>query len=265
MAEETQFKLGLDDIKRKIAAMMDTNGKTKEEAAAASAMALKLAAKYNLDLAQAAGWKPGEYTTLDIKIGRSRWRRELLATICEYCFCKSYYRPAEGTNFIVGERHNQELVEMMCRTLIEHIEPMAQRAYLTHGRGEAHAKHWKDQFYSGANRAISTRLHRLQLQQTEYKTSLPESYDDAETITIHGAQGEDEVVSLDITDSDIPAYRALIVTKQDALEVACDRLVGKVGNVRPKKWKWDTTAYHHGYKVGEAAPLSTYKQIEGAK
>lgn len=261
--EETQGP-NLDNIKVKIAHLMDHTGRTKEEEATATALALKLAIKYNLDIAKAANWKPGTYSKMDFHVGRSKWRRELLQTICEYCFCKSYYLSAEGTNFIVGEEHNRELVAVMVRTIIAHIEPLATREFLRNGRGKIHAKAWKDQFYGGANAAIAGRLKRLELEQTEFNA--PQAVDDAETIHAYGNKEEAKEGNATVSASEVPEYRALMVIKQNALIAACNQIVGKTRKPpQPKKWKWDSEAFSYGYQAGKQTPLTDRLQIKGAK
>jgi len=254
--EQTEQEKQLDNIKNKIVNLLKRaqhENTSKEEAASASAMAVRLATKYNLDLAQAAGWEKGHYDKLYLELGRQRWYLSLLDAICEYCFCSAYYQAGPGVHFIVGELHNRELVGLMIKSLIPVINKMADEAYHEAQDGQIikiHKKTWKREYFAGAIHAIRARLRRQQKEMTEYNERQETDTQDA---------------GVDVSQSDVPAYRALLVIKQNQLEEACKELVPNVKTARKQQFKWVSNGWNYGIRDGKNVALTDRMQIGAAQ
>jgi hypothetical protein len=232
----------LERYKKKIKALLElAKSSNQEEAASASAKAMQLCMQFNIDVAEAGEWTADSYDTLDIKIGRDKWKRLLLDGLCKYNFCRRFYQARYARAYIVGEKDNRELVELMVYSLIKSLEEMAKEAYKNYGVG--HARHWKDEYYTGATAAIWDRL--------EKERGAVEHAAQIEAASPAGTGLATQTM-------------ALIVVKNDALEEACNRIVKNVRKEPKKRYKFDTGAFHRGYEDGKNVAMTNRKQIGAA-
>jgi hypothetical protein len=133
----------MDNVIRKITALLNTNGCTEAEAEARLAKAQELLAKHNLDMAIIGKDKktgPEARNDTKRKGGLYSWQRKLWKAVAELNFC--YYLSvkglAKGSTYehrLIGSQGNVIATEVMARYLQEVIEKLAQTWAKENGYG----------------------------------------------------------------------------------------------------------------------------------
>lgn len=120
----------MENIIRKIEALLNVNGCTEAEAEARLAKAQELLERHNLDMANIGG-KPESRKDQKRKGGLYTWQRNLWKAVAELNFC--YYSAirglARGSSYehrIIGSHANVIATEVMAKYLQETVERLAQ-------------------------------------------------------------------------------------------------------------------------------------------
>lgn len=117
----------------KVRLMLDTRGCTEEEAATRSAVAMRLLAKHNLDMAMVADKKIEDSARHDMKKsgGLYQWQRDLWTAVAKLNFCvyfsiKGLTKGSTYQNRVIGRQENVIATEVMAGYLQQTVDRLAQ-------------------------------------------------------------------------------------------------------------------------------------------
>lgn len=116
----------------KVRMMLETKGCTEAEAQARTALAMKLLAKHNLDMAMVRD-RPDDLKRYDVAKsgGLYQWQRDLWKNVAELNFCvyisiKGLTKGSKYQNRVIGKQENVVSTEVMAGYLQDTIERLAQ-------------------------------------------------------------------------------------------------------------------------------------------
>jgi hypothetical protein len=135
--------------------------------------------RYNLTELDVASAKRNDRTgyersTIDLGAKRGaayHWRRELVAAIARYNFCRVIYHLDTPRVSMVGEPHNMKACFGLFDYLLGEITRLADIAWKRDGDGSSKtAVRWKNSYYLGATDGVSQKLHeQFKASQREYE------------------------------------------------------------------------------------------------
>lgn len=222
------------------------NGCTEAEMQAAAAKAQSLMTRYNLSMAEieVAEGKLNEEYTVERDVWNNypgggtslTWRRSLLVTLCQFNFCESqFWRTQVNANLfqMVGQPHNIQMVKYLLAYLNRQMLTLSRDALKDAQEAESlsarvHPDRWRSSYLLGMVQGIHNRL------QAQFNT---------DTTAEAGST-------------------ALVVVKEQELQEAVERLVGKlkVKSLTVRSGSVQGSAYGRGMddadKVSLDRPLS---------
>jgi hypothetical protein len=208
---------------------------TPEEAAAALAAIQRLMLKHNLDMAQvdlAGRTDQRGFEKESFNLGAAmNWRRNLINALCKYTFCDAVFPPRGSGVFLIGERHNIEVVKGMYEYLVNEVMRLADLGWSQVSPEErmfARPRAWKNAFRLGAGTTLGNRLKE---QFEEQKAAEDQS-----------------------------AVNALVLVKDNALAEAVAEFFPNLKTSRSKASMSDGRGYQAGLIAGSTVNLAA--QIE---
>lgn len=125
----------------KVRLMLETKGCTEEEAATRSAVAMRLLAKHNLDMAMVSDKKIEDSVRHDMKKsgGLYQWQRDLWKSVAKLNFCiyfsiKGLTKGSTYQNRVIGRQENVIATEVMAGYLQQTVDRLAQDWAKSEGR-----------------------------------------------------------------------------------------------------------------------------------
>lgn len=151
----------IDQIKRLFA--MSEQSDSVHQAASALEKAQELMFKYNIEPKQLEGDKPqDEYIVITMEINsRRRWRSKLIHVISKHFLCKCLRDTGAPKVYIIGKRHNIDIIQEMFKSVEPQLELQADVAFHTKAWWEDKTS-WKNAWYNGAVDTIDTRLREAE-------------------------------------------------------------------------------------------------------
>lgn len=235
-ASTTDMTAILDKIAR-LKTLAERPG-TPEEAAAALAGIQRLMLRYNLteEEVDAAGRNEERgFDKFEFDLGASMmWRKNLMTRIARYSFCEAIFDHAGRRVWIIGEKHNVQVVKGLYDYLTDAIMRLADDGYKALDIGErmfVKPRAWKHAFRTGAGQAVGDRLY------DQWKASQRE------------AEAENARTS------------AIVLVKSEELANAVASFFPKLGTSRQRASYSDS----HGLAAGKAAgrQINLAQQITG--
>jgi hypothetical protein len=219
--------------------LSDTRGATEHEASNATAHAMRLLAKYNLDMAEFDKIaNPVESITREYQENNGNmpiWKTNLLSGIAKAHFCSIYlssgYR--KTSHVIVGKPTNVQAIKILYSFLVDVVESES-KAALNAYQGWEHGKKYCNSFKLGMVSRITERLRKeINIISQEHVKALGEANNDNTSIVVKNIYDEAQ--------KEIQEYYSSV-----GIKLKNSSYSGTNGS---------GSGYNSGYKAGGGVPL----------